>query len=77
MKEKQKRILHNLLQEKVLSKIILIQRWVRAKLYRCRFLHMKRSALMIQVSYCILYLVTIVLHNCTQLHTIFSNYSIT
>ena len=50
MRDRQKHILQDLLEEKVLSKIILIQRWTRAKLYRCRFLHTKRTALLIQVN---------------------------
>ena len=49
MRNSQKRVLQDLLQEKVLTKIVLIQRWIRAKLNRCRFLHMRRSAIVIQV----------------------------
>ena len=49
MRNHQKRVLQNLLASKVLAKIVLIQRWVRAKLLRCRFLHMRRSAILIQV----------------------------
>lgn len=50
MRNSQKRVLQDLLQEKVLTKIVLIQRWIRAKLNRCRFLHMRRSAIVIQAA---------------------------
>lgn len=49
MREKQKQALQTELGDKVLAKIIIIQRWTRAKLLRCRFLHFRRSAIMIQV----------------------------
>ena len=49
MREAQKYALEEELREKVLARIIVIQRWVRAKLMRCRFLHMKRSAIILQV----------------------------
>ena len=51
MRNSQKRILQEHLESKVLSKIVLIQRWVRAKLHRCRFLHIRRSAIILQVSF--------------------------
>lgn len=49
MRDQQKRILQNELRDRVLDKIVLIQRWVRAKLMRCRFLHTRRCILLIQV----------------------------
>ena len=49
MREKQKQALQTELGDKVLAKIIIIQRWTRAKLLRCRFLHFRRSAIAIQV----------------------------
>ena len=49
MRNSQKRILQDHLEKKVLSKIVLIQLWVRAKLHRCRFLLMRRSIIVIQV----------------------------
>ena len=49
MREKQKQALQTELGDKVLAKIIVIQRWTRAKLLRCRFLHLRRSAITIQV----------------------------
>lgn len=52
MREKQKQALQVELGEKVLARIIKIQRWVRAKLFKCRFLHMRRSAVTIQVGGC-------------------------
>ena len=35
--------------DKVLARIVIIQRWVRAKLLRCRFLHIRRSTVVLQV----------------------------
>ena len=49
MRESQKYALEEELREKVLARIVIIQRWVRAKLMRCRFLHMRRSAIILQV----------------------------
>ena len=49
MKEAQKYALEEELREKVLARIVVIQRWVRAKLLRCRFLHIRRSAITLQV----------------------------
>ena len=49
MRDQQKRILQNELRDRVLDKIVLIQRWVRAKMMRCRFLHTRRCILLIQV----------------------------
>ena len=49
MRESQKYALEEELREKVLARIVVIQRWVRAKLTRCRFLHMRRSAIILQV----------------------------
>ena len=49
MREKQKQALQTELGDKVLAKIIIIQRWTRAKILRCRFLHFRRSAITIQV----------------------------
>ncbi len=49
MRNSQKRILQDHLESKVLSKIVLIQLWVRAKLHRCRFLLLRRSVIILQV----------------------------
>ena len=49
MRESQKYALEEELREKVLARIVIIQRWVRAKLLRCRFLHIRRSAVVLQV----------------------------
>ena len=49
MRESQKYALEEELREKVLARIVIIQRWVRAKLLRCRFLHIRRSAIVLQV----------------------------
>ena len=49
MRESQKYALEEELREKVLARIVVIQRWVRAKLLRCRFLHIRRSAIILQV----------------------------
>ena len=49
MRESQKYALEDELREKVLARIVVIQRWVRAKLLRCRFLHIRRSAIILQV----------------------------
>ena len=49
MREKQKQALQAELGDKVLAKIVILQRWIRAKILRCRFLHMRRSAITIQV----------------------------
>ncbi len=49
MREKQKHCLQEELGDKVLARIIKIQRWVRAKMLRCRFLHLRRNAITIQV----------------------------
>ncbi|CAI7988973.1 Unconventional myosin-IXa, partial [Geodia barretti] len=48
MRESQKYALEEELREKVLARIVVIQRWVRAKLTRCRFLHTRRSAIILQ-----------------------------
>ena len=50
MRDKQKQALQAELGDKVLARIIKIQRWVRAKLLRCRYLHMRRSSITIQVT---------------------------
>ena len=52
MRESQKYALEEELREKVLARIVIIQRWVRAKLLRCRFLHVRRSAIVLQVTFC-------------------------
>ena len=49
MRDAQKQALQVELRDKVLAKIIMIQHWVRAKMMRCRLLHMRRSAIVIQV----------------------------
>jgi hypothetical protein len=48
MRESQKYALEEELREKVLARIVVIQRWVRAKLLRCRFLHIRRSVTVLQ-----------------------------
>ncbi len=50
MRDSQKQALQVELNEKVLARIVVIQRWVRAKLLRCRFLHLRRCAIILQVS---------------------------
>ena len=50
MREAQKQLLQTELRDKVLDRIVVIQRWVRAKMLRCRFLHSRRSAIVIQVT---------------------------
>ncbi len=50
MREKQKQALQVELGEKVLARIIKIQRWIRAKLFKCQFLHLKRCTITIQAS---------------------------
>jgi len=49
MRDAQKQALQEELRDKVLAKIVMIQHWVRAKMMRCRLLHMRRSAIVIQV----------------------------
>ena len=49
MREKQKQALQVELGDKVLAKIVIIQKWVRAKMLRCRYLHMRRSVITLQV----------------------------
>ena len=53
MRDAQKQALQVELRDKVLAKIIMIQHWVRAKMTRCRLLHMRRSAIVIQVRVCV------------------------
>ncbi len=48
MREKQKQELQAELGDKVLARIVKIQRWVRAKMLRCRFLNLRRNAVTIQ-----------------------------
>lgn len=55
MREKQKQALQEELGDKVLAKIVVIQRWIRAKILRCRFLHLRRSAIAIQVHFTFMY----------------------
>ena len=52
MREAQKHALEDELREKVLARIVVIQRWTRAKLLRCRFLHIRRCTVTIQVCMC-------------------------
>ena len=49
MRDTHKRILQKKLKEEVLDRIVVIQRWFRAKLQRCRFLHFKRCTIVLQV----------------------------
>ncbi len=49
MRDKQKQAVQTELGDKVLARIIKIQRWTRAKIQRCRYLHMRRCAITIQV----------------------------
>ena len=49
MRDAQKQALQVELRDKVLARILVIQHWVRAKIMRCRFLHMRRSAIVLQV----------------------------
>ena len=49
MRDAQKHALQVELRDKVLARILVIQHWVRAKIMRCRFLHMRRSAIVLQV----------------------------
>ena len=49
MRDSQKFTLQNKLQDEVLSRIVLIQKWIRAKLIRCHFLQIRGSAVTIQV----------------------------
>ena len=64
MREAQKYALEEELREKVLARIVVIQRWVRAKLLRCRFLHVRRSAIIIQV-YSHYYIIALMIQNVT------------
>ena len=50
MREKQKQALQTELGDKVLARIVKIQRWVRAMMLRCRYLHRRRCCITIQVS---------------------------
>ena len=68
MREKQKQALQAELGDKVLAKIVVIQRWIRAKILRCRFLHVKRSATTIQV-HCTCTQYTLALWTCKVLYT--------
>ena len=49
MRDAQKHALQVELRDKVLARILVIQHWVRAKIMRCRFLHIRRSAIVLQV----------------------------
>ena len=49
MRDSQKFVLQNKLQDEVLSRIVMIQRWLRAKLIRCRYVQILNSVLTIQV----------------------------
>ena len=49
MRDTQKHALQVELRDKVLARILVIQHWVRAKIMRCRFLHIRRSAIVLQV----------------------------
>ena len=49
MRDSQKYALQNKLQDEVLSRIVMIQRWIRAKLIRCHYIQVVKSVLTIQV----------------------------
>lgn len=49
MHEEHAQLLQQRLQEEVLDRIIMIQKWTRGNLARMRFLNMRRSALVLQV----------------------------
>ena len=53
MHEAHAHLLQQRLQEEVLDRIIMIQKWTRGNLARMRFLNMRRSALVLQVSVCV------------------------
>ena len=53
MRDSQKFALQSKLHDEVLSRIVMIQQWIRAKLVRCRYLQVVKSVMTIQVS-CIL-----------------------
>ena len=50
MHEAHAHLLQQRLQEEVLDRIVMIQKWTRGNLARMRFLNMRRSALVLQVS---------------------------
>lgn len=49
MRDSQKFALQNKLQDEVLSRIVMIQRWIRAKLIRCHYLQIVKGVMTIQV----------------------------
>ena len=49
MRDSQKYVLQNKLHDEVLSRIMTIQQWIRAKLTRCHYLQIVKSTLTIQV----------------------------
>ena len=49
MRDSQKYVLQNKLHDEVLSRIVTIQQWVRAKLMRCHYLQIVKSTMTIQV----------------------------
>ena len=62
MRDSQKYALQNKLQDEVLSRIIMIQRWVRAKLIRCHYLQVVTSVMTIQVMSLLSVTICIILH---------------
>ena len=50
MRDSQRFSLQSRLQDEVLSRILKIQQWIRAKLVRCRYLQILKSAMTIQVN---------------------------
>ena len=50
MRDSQKFALQSKLHDEVLSRIVMIQQWIRAKLARCHYLQIVKSVMTIQVS---------------------------
>ncbi|KAM9313161.1 unconventional myosin-IXa [Gastrophryne carolinensis] len=51
LKEQERQSLREMLHQTVLQRIILLQRWIRARLQRMRFLHLREAAVTIQRSW--------------------------
>nr|DBA31560.1 TPA: hypothetical protein GDO54_007387 [Pyxicephalus adspersus] len=48
LKEQERQCLRDMLHQTVLQRIVLLQRWIRSRLQRMRFLHLKEAAITIQ-----------------------------
>ncbi|XP_040198980.1 unconventional myosin-IXa isoform X2 [Rana temporaria] len=48
LKEQERQCLRDMLHQTVLQRIVLLQRWIRSRLQRMRFLHLKDAAIIIQ-----------------------------